>query len=379
MNILYMGPLSTLHVDDLIYNLSRVGYEVSALNLRLSPRIFSQKVDGIDDPSRIYHLYENCDFHYDLVGRSLLMSSIGSNKLKDKVRNVLRERKIDVILSYWGSGVFPEIRMIEKSFDVPIVHIFDSYPVSRFSFEVKLENLYCGKAIEKLEGRIHSTTQMLEYMKKNFDLSYGSDLVFMQWLGRRLLPKERLKKLSGGDHQPHIVFIGNPSLEGINDVASQINQLTQNGIHVHLCRTNRRIDAKQGFVHTFEYKSRLELMNGTFSSFLTQFDASIILYDIKNYWSKDRYKNSTPSRFLYSLITGLPIILPQGMFTGCEQIVSQNGIGFSYKSYEELKKKINNGEFMAWLERNAMEKAGGFTFESNWVTLDNFLKNCALK
>jgi len=246
VRLLYLGRLNTLYAYSPLFVFSKNGYDVSALNTRISPRIFPKEIEGIEDSSCIYNLYEDTSFPYD-IGRIFLASFCVPSKI-EKIGKFLRMRKIEIILSYWGSVAFPEIKMIKKKFSIPIIHNFETYPVYRFCPMVKFENMFCRKEIERLEGRIHSTSTMLEYMKRNFDLSYGRDLVFMEWMNERFLPQKRLKKLSDEDGAPHIVFIGTPSsLAGINDVRSQIKRITAKNIHIHLCKINRQIDAKPGF------------------------------------------------------------------------------------------------------------------------------------
>jgi hypothetical protein len=298
-----------------------------------------------------------------------------SHKFRASVGKILREKQIDVIFSYWGSDLFPEIKKIKRNFDIPIVHNFETYPVSCFPWGVKLENLYCRKAIESLSGRIHSTQIMLSYMKKRFNLSYGKDLVFMQWFSERYFPKKQLPKLSDEDGEPHIIFIGNTEFKNkLDDIRPQIRRIVRKKIHVHVHETNRPLENSR-FIHMFKGFDALQLIDGSLATFMTQFDACIVLYNFPRNICMDRFHNSAPSRFIFALTAGIPMILPMGYFTGCEQIIDEQKMGFAYRNYEDLKNKIYDERLMAYYEKNAEKRNHSLAFENNFERFDRFLKS----
>jgi hypothetical protein len=377
-NILFLGPLSSVHADNFIYVLNKSKHNIFALNIRAFPYYKkSPRIIGMDKEIVIKDLYRNHEFPQFLPKVDILLRILTtkfSKKIQENIKQFIIENDIDLIFSWWGIVPFPEILAIQKQLEIPIIHNFETFPVSRFKHGVMFENEYCKKGIEHLDGRMYGTKQMEKYMEDNFNCTHGKNIIFNTWLSERVLPKHNLNKLSEFDGEPHIVFIGNTTFKRVNDIRPQLKQIIKEKIHIHLSKPNN-FDIKSKYIHTFDNFSYQDIINGDFTSFLTQFDASIVLFKYKQEWCKDRYLGSTPGRFLFSMLSQIPIILPAGMFQGCQQIVEENKIGFTYSTIKDLNSKLIDVDIMSKYTNNAEKKSKTFTFESNSNRLNKYFKS----
>ena len=217
---------------------------------------------------------------------------------------------------------------------------------------------------------------MSDYLKNFFNLSHGSNIVFSECYSERSFYRRQLPKLSEKDGQPHIIFTGTDVVK----VFPQINELMRLGLHVHVYKdwtcNSLKDSSHNGYFHMFEKFNGQQLtLDGTFATFLTQFDACLVTYDFSNVSSFHRFYNTIPNRFSLALTAGIPIIMPEGYLKGCEELLSRHGIGFTYFGYEDLKNKLKNSDFMDLCRTNAAKKAKIFALEDNFNKIDDFLRN----
>ena len=143
--------------------------------------------------------------------------------------------------------------------------------------------------INSLNGRVFASSQMQDYMTKTFDISNGKNIIFAESFSKKCFFKKRLPKLSETDGEPHLIFAGvNKKYCGI---ALQIKEITNRKIHLHVCK-NADIDTvtqsfNKNFFHTYELFNIPAMLDGSFATFLTQFDACLVTYDLKTQRAHD--------------------------------------------------------------------------------------------
>lgn len=400
MNLLYLSHISCLRVENDIPMLESHGYKVTLLN---SHKVhFKKRLDVHPSFTDIINLYEP-KFSWinkikSVIGNlvkyilattkldalpvvtslrekwdAFTFTNIGI-KYKNRILNILKEKNIDIIYVAWGTTVFPEIKVIQESkMNIPIILSIQSYPLreSRVSNDLKEEDIATKMIFEKLDGRIHCSQTMYDYMKSHFNVNaHGKDLIAMGYYRKDYFFTKRLDLLSKKDNEPHIVFIGdvNFSQRTFNDIRRQIAEITAEGIHIHFAHTNDKIKGDPNYIHMFKHK---QLANGELATFMTQFDACIVLYNtVKKYI---RYQISLPERFLFALNAAIPIVVPKGYFVACEEVIYKYKIGFAYEKLEELKNNLKNREIMGAFQNNAINISEELTFENNFETLDRFI------
>ena len=384
--LLFLGQL-TIQANAFLPYLSKNGYDVTALNT--APWYSPKKIEGTNIP--VYNLYEGSKISSKLKGQLDWFAKAGiysvAKKLKLKnhrLKQIIDEADIDIIYGSWGSLSLPEIGMAQE-FHVPTVYEFLTYPTTNIITSQKFENFFNRGIVNNLEGRVLSTKRMLSYMKKEFGLHNGENLVFMECYPEKFFFRKKLPLLSTLDGQPHVVFIG----MDVGDILPQIEAVASKRIHVHMCNPNQTgwniTPSDEGlnlndeyinsrFIHFFNRFTYEEIADGTFATFLTQFDACLVTYNFWNASGISRYNNSIPSRFSIGILAGIPIVIPKGYMNGCEEIIDEYQIGFEYETYSDLNQKIRNKNMLNYYQNRASENSKVFSLEKNFLKIADFLK-----
>jgi len=399
INLLYLGGLGSFLAQNDIVVFNDMGYDVTVVNN--SRDVFRTRIKECPGVS-VTNLYESEEIVRRHSIRNRIRDALLRNKAvsrllfgmatmagaprgipnmgdeaKEELLRIVGENHVDVIYSFWGVNVFPEIKAIkEEKMSIPIINNIQSYP---HNYSVvgngSRENPAYGEMFQKIEGRIHCSQNMYDYLNRHFNLrGYGKDIVLIEYFSERYFYKKRLKKLSDDDGEPHVVSIGRThfSRRPLDDIRKQIYEIADEGVHFHLSKPDVPMK-KHKYIHTFPAIPSWETIDGSLANFLTQFDACIVLFNVRRKYN--RFYNSLPARFLFAFTAGIPIIMSEGYFASCEEIVNKRGIGFSYRDVHDLRAKLCNEELMKKCKRNAVKKAKNFTFEKNFHKLDSFIKD----
>jgi hypothetical protein len=375
MNLLFIGQLGIPESFFLPF-LGKHGYNPTIINTGNGS--FPETIEGTD--ILVDNLYEKSKLRLFFGGRFGLFTKATfydlfrtNNKLATKVKQIIKEEGIDVIYGSWGSQGLPEFVLLQR-FEAPTIYEFRCYPYNVFGFAEDIENFLNRSVIQGLTGRVFATQRMLDYVKKEFDVRHGRNIVFAECYPKKCFYRKRLPLLSENDGQPHLLFIGSDAY----DILPQIKEIIRRQIHVHIFFTKGFPEIKdprhEKFISTFEHFDHYKMLNGEFGTFMTQFDACLVTY---NFWRASclgRFYNSIPSRFSFALTGGIPIVMPKGYLVGCEEIIIKHQIGFAYTDYEDMRNKLNNEELMDYYRRNAAAKSEKFYLENNFQKIDTFLR-----
>jgi hypothetical protein len=106
------------------------------------------------------------------------------------------------------------------------------------------------------------------------------------------------------------------------------------------------------------------LSPNTLSRFMTQFDASLVTYNlIKRKRGLIRFQTSLPDRFLISLVAGIPVIFPRGKFRAIENFVKRESIGYAFESSDKVLSVLMNPKWKE-VQQKSKSKQMQFTFDS---------------
>jgi hypothetical protein len=198
-------------------------------------------------------------------------------------------------------------------------------------------------------------------------VSPGEDVVMIERFTRHFFPTKRLPKLSAQDGEPHVVYVGNTNFAGmlIDDLTRSFARMAKAGIHVHFHAAGKPPSSdlnEQRYYHLFEKFGPVPI-SSALAEFMTQFDASVILFNVDR--AHDRFANALPTRFLFSLVAGIPVAVPKGLFASCEKYVNAHSIGFTYSSEAELADILSDRKRMNVLDKRAREHARHVSFEDH--------------
>ena len=381
IHLLFIGDLF-VHEKDFLPFLNNHGYKVTVLNT--SYWNFPKRIAGTE--IEVENLYENSSLPQKLFPgnagwftKAGAYTLFGSTKLfNNKVQKIIKQEDINIVYGGWGSRFLPEMRMVQR-LGLPITYKFLTYPTYVRLLAEKVENAFNNHIICRLDGRIVPTERMLHYLKSTFSISGGENIVFPELFSERCFYRKRLPRLSDSDCEPHIIFLG-LFLYG-SEISSQFEEILRRRIHIHVCEGSdyEKMPLKSkysSFFHTYRHFDHTKLLDGSFATFMTQFDACLVTYNLYKPTTMNMFYNSVPSRFSFAFTAGIPIIMPYGYLLGCEEIVSKNQTGFTYRNYDDLKDKLFNIDLMKYYRNNAIRNKKISTLENNFEKIDAFLKKC---
>lgn len=381
MKVLYLGALMphNFHEQNTIFTFLKHGYEVFVLNV--SREHFTDEITGVGGV-KILNLYESGNPYKGKIGRIRReLNNIGLIKsykdIKVKIREFIREVSPDIMYCFFGSGVLSEIEMItDMGLNIPIVHNLLCYPAALSFRGVREENRLYKKVINRISLRIYPTENMYNYIKSHINPLTGEDIILKECFSEEYFFKNRLSLLSLLDRAPHLIFLGRTDFSAerpIDDVREYILELVNSGIHVHLRGPATGLPTSK-YIHIFPVFDSMQTFMGELSTFMTQFDGCIVMYNFSVKYCMDRFRNTLPSRFLFGLTAGIPILVPEGKLSSCEGLIKEHNIGFTYNSISGLKEILANSGVMSNLRKNAITGYKNFTYEGNFQILDKSLR-----
>lgn len=202
-------------------------------------------------------------------------------------------------------------------------------------------------------------------------------LVYTDYLTAVFGPRTRLPKLSEQDGKPHIIYIGTPAFSGsfYDDVRGDLRMLADEQIHVHFAEPDLAV-SPHPFLHTFPAFGPEAVAKGQLSDFMTQFDANLVVYHPCFSWCL-RWRTTHSTRFLHGLLTGIPTVLPHGVFAASEEVIENYGVGYSFRSPRDLADWLQASSSIHSVEKNSLRMASHFTGETNVGRLTSFFEEIA--
>lgn len=390
MNVLHIGPISSVHTQIAAIGYRELGYSSVFLNTR-KDRAF-ETIPGLPGVHEIVNPWRAGEAIMPGKARGSSMAAsardalrylgVEDARLTSALRAVAARRQIDLVVGTWGlpvleamlaaETVFPRAGFVYNVLSVP------ELPVEGTGLRMAIWRAYMrafdfiqGRAYRRMlkgcDVRVHAGELMRAYMaEKKLLTPPGVDIVRLERFSRAFFPKTRLPLLSAADGEPHVVHLGATNFSGlsIDNLAPQIGSLAAAGVHVHYSSPEApEFGAEtRRFLHTFPKFESSEI-SPHLAEFATQFDAAVLLYNVDRPY--ERFRNALPTRFLFALVTGIPIAVPRGLFQASEEYVKRHDIGFSYGSAAELRTILGDAERMKKLSANAVTYSSHLSLEDN--------------
>jgi hypothetical protein len=281
-----------------------------------------------------------------------------------------RVGRVDLIFAHWGTGITPEIVLLKRSAafrDVPVVLNFEAFPTGwqpgwRERFEFQL----LRRAAPYVDATLVQTPEMAAAIER----------AAPELLDRphRIEPFYLPAAFQEGDDEPAIpadddhdvVFSGWLEFSrALNDVRPQLLALADAGLTVH-CSTAERMDHPN--VRHFEHFGAEAYATGLLAAFMRRFKASLVTYNVGASGTRAlRFETSIPTRFLFTLAAGVPVLLPAGRFPPLERIVEEYGIGFAYETPGGAYRRLRSADWPE-LQRRAWAARRRFLFDAEAFT-----------
>lgn len=358
-----------------ILGLQDAGIETVVVNTH--PNYFPTKVPALSHIPIALNLYQDTKIPKPRLSRFLLTvhPRMFGHSLSRKLAFLVQERKVDVVFAHWGVGVLPEVALVKSiAPELPVILNMETFPTAPSrGLRETIEQQIFKKMAWALDGLIIPTNEMANLV---FELAPALEKKPF-WLTpfyypKEFAPRQFFPKLRTVDQRSHIVFMGQFDLtHKINDVRKELLSFAETGIVVHCSST---AGLRHPNVIPFRPFSGEALVSGALTSYMTQFDACLVTYSTKIN-SPIRFKTSFPSRFLISLIAGIPVLLPKGKFKAMEEFLEKEGVGFVYQNIAACKTFLTSTSLIH-LEERSKNKAKDFALNSEQLVrfIDRVIK-----
>jgi hypothetical protein len=286
--------------------------------------------------------------------------ALGAYRLEGDLRK-LRDRigAVDFIFAHWGTGVIPELALLKRSGafrDLPAILNMETFPVAwRSGTRERFEFWLLRRAARYVDATILPTREIATLVER----IAPKLLERLHWVE----PFHYPGVFQAGDDAPAIpaddehdvIFTGwFDFTRALNDVRAQLRSLADAGLSVH-CSAVEGMDHPN--LRLFEKFGAREFATGALAAFMRRFKASLVTYDLgAEGRSALRFETSLPSRFLFSLTAGVPVLLPKGRFPPMQRMVEEHGIGFAYDSPESAFRRLRSPDWTTVQERAYAER-----------------------
>ena len=288
------------------------------------------------------------------------------------IGNLVRELdkyEVDSLVAFWGTAVLGDIIAVKRL--RPRTRVFLNvlcHPTALSSGRIAVQNWLFRRHAGQLDGVIASNSVMESYLHdKVLGESKTPCLIWPPYLSKRYHPCDRL--LESVD-TPNVFFMGRMDWwhgQACDNVTSFLCQLMNAGIHVHYSQGGLPTHFHP-FGHTFAYRLLADAVK-----FSTQFDASLIVYNIAACGSARRFSLTVPDRLIASVAAGIPVALPRTGFEACWEYLRDYGGTLAFESAGDLADQLKDRAHLESLKRLARADCKKYVAEDHARPLFEFI------
>ena len=290
-------------------------------------------------------LYGYGEEYFDNVTKRKAESlhSFVSNAVDDARPEIIHSHNAPDYLTIAAKKVSQGIPVVHDTHELLSIHHsgFFSHDnegcLSRYALEEKVAN-------ERSDARVYATEGIREYIQRQYQVNSDNDLVFLNYVSRTYLPRYFNKKLSYGDGQIHIAYVGciTSLLRGSHYYLLDIfKELASHKLHIHIHPTSdlitrsnqayKELAEKNGFVHYHEHMDRRELLKQ-----LTQYDYGWAGLNIAS--NTEHLEIALPNKVIEYVACGLPVLaFPHNAI---RHFIEKGGVGLVGKNVHDLAEQL---------------------------------------
>ncbi|HMF14294.1 MAG TPA: hypothetical protein VKE94_18385, partial [Gemmataceae bacterium] len=277
--------------------------------------------------------------------------------------------QIDCILAYWGTNPIADILTIKKARPkVKVLLNVLCHPTGLSASKVAAQNWLLRRSLRYCDGLILSSRAMQSYFSKEILRQRPvKTLVLPPYLSEHYRPRDRLPPCRD---EPNLLFLGRTDWSAgqqTDNVRSILQEILDHGFHLYHSRTKESVQP-HACRHVFASKPLSEL-----GSFVTQFDASLVVYNLDGCARDDRFRVTIPDRLLASVAFGIPIAIPKKGYQACKEFLCDYGAVIEYGSVAELFDRLSDRADVRRLRSVAEANSNNYVGERHSSRLREFI------
>jgi len=312
-------------------------------------------------------------------------------RIAKSLRNLLTHYRPNLAVVHYGSIAIHYLRILRRlAPHLPIIDIPNVLP-SHLSYAGRprgrlpwglsgIEDLSYSRWLPAVDGIVFASQEMQSYALGRYRISQIPSCVMPDYL-----PMAFQMKLHGpvttfvesfsGD--PHVAFLGAPERYGrvIDALDQQFLEMARMRIHVHSATLSEAV-LRTGFGHVYPHCSDEQVFRGELATCLSGLDAAVVTYNERS--RHERFRSTYPTRFFSSISCGLPVAVRAGSLDACERFVTEHGIGFVYLDADDLRRKLEDRDFLASCRATLRAQLHSMSAESQGEELRRFIARAIL-
>jgi hypothetical protein len=109
------------------------------------------------------------------------------------------------------------------------------------------------------------------------------------------------------------------------------------------------------------------------TTFASQFDASLIVYNLEACKCRDRFEITVPDRLVASVAAGIPVAMPKHGYGACKEYLAGYRALIEFESPSELADKLKDRALIAQAKQQAIEDGPDYAAERHCDRLLDFV------
>jgi len=281
----------------------------------------------------------------------------------------LDEDQIDCIVGFWGTNVLGDLVAIKRA--RPRVRAYLNvlcHPTALSAMKIAAQNWLFRKHVRHCDGLLVSSRVMQSYLQEN--VLRGADVPCLVWPPYLAGAYHPLQRMPDCAQTPNVLFMGRMDWwrgQPSDNVTSLLRKLMDCGTHVFHHASPRDI-TPHAHRHTFDYKPLQEAVE-----YATQFDASLLAYNLAECERTDRFSVTIPDRLVASVAAGIPIALPDTGYEACREYLRDYEAVILFNSPESLAEQLRDRARLAELKILARRNSARYFAEQHLESLTQFI------
>ena len=309
-------------------------------------------------------------------GMARLADQIGGTRhtgYADDLVALIDREDLACLIAYWGTGIVGDIIAIKRRRPrVKVILNLLCHPTGLSHAKVAAQNWHLRRSARWLDGIIVSSHAMQAYLQEH--VLRGNSVPILIWppyYSRQLFPVQRHEACPTA---PNLLFLGRMDWQRAqpsDNIGVFLDQLLENGVHVYHHHSPAHAPGSvppHACRHTFPYLSLAEA-----ATYATQFDASLMLYNLRACRRTDRFDVTVPDRLVASVAAGVPVALPAQGYAACREYLKDYGAVIPFASAAELAQRLRDRASVAELRRLARHDSRKYVGERHLNSLLAFI------
>jgi hypothetical protein len=369
MNIVLIGQIGNPLCANWAYGLKDLSHNVLAVSWArqpLSPALLVQYGFGGDIP--VVHSWTGLE---DSLQKSVEAHFAGAP---------------DLIFGWWGNTAISPLKTGKRLFpQAQTILCVNCYPdTSMWITEIR-EVLQYHAAVRSIDGYIYYSEAMRnQFCARVQAAGKRPALVMLEPFPLRTYLGANINSLNGytltrNDDSPYVIFTGRGDLLWTKDVRYRkdaigpfLADLANSGVHVYV---SSKADTRGiNNLHTYPHFTNEELFRGTFSAYVSQFDAHLVLYNEHNGTIRRRVATGLSTRYAFAVTADCPIAVTHTS-AFVREFQKRAPFHLCFHDTSDLIAQLRDHGLLQQLRNNLAAVKRTFALENNAERLAAFLTN----